>query len=129
MEEGKIKVVWRQSKDDSLTSRNPYSITHTAKTKYQKSKQIFPEKELRGHRPNFHILVCVSDLYILRIGLPFLLQENMWTDPGNTVYKSLKEHMNVEIWTEATQFHFWEYTNGVFVAVHALLLFMHPLKW
>jgi hypothetical protein len=35
-------------------------------------KQIFPEKEL-----------SVSDLDIPRIGLPILLQANMWTDPGN----------------------------------------------
>jgi hypothetical protein len=27
-------------------------------------KQIFPEKELRGLSPNFHIHVSVSDLYI-----------------------------------------------------------------
>ncbi len=31
-------------------------------------KQIFPEKELRGHSPNFHIHVSVSDLYIPSIG-------------------------------------------------------------
>jgi hypothetical protein len=24
-------------------------------------KKLFPEKELRGHSPNFHIPVCVSD--------------------------------------------------------------------
>jgi hypothetical protein len=47
------------------------------------SKQIFPEKELRSHSPNFHIHVYVSDLYIPTIDLPILLQENMWTDPGN----------------------------------------------
>ncbi len=47
-------------------------------------KQIFPEKELRGHHsPNFHIHVSVSDLYIPTIDLPILLQENMWTDSGN----------------------------------------------
>ncbi len=28
-------------------------------------KQIFPEKELRGHSPNFHIHVSVSYLYIV----------------------------------------------------------------
>jgi hypothetical protein len=27
--------------------------------------------------------VSVSDLYNSKIGLPILLQENMWTDPGN----------------------------------------------
>jgi hypothetical protein len=46
-------------------------------------KQIFPEKELRGLSPNFHIRVYVRDLYIPTIGLPILLQENMWTNPGN----------------------------------------------
>jgi hypothetical protein len=46
-------------------------------------KQIFPEKELCGLSPNFHINVSVSDLFIPMIGLPILLQENMWTDPGN----------------------------------------------
>jgi hypothetical protein len=42
------------------------------------------EKELRGHCPNFHIHVSVSDLCIPKIDLPILLQEgNMWTDPGS----------------------------------------------
>jgi hypothetical protein len=36
---------------------------HTAKAQYRNSKQIFPEKELRGLIPNFHIHVSVSDLY------------------------------------------------------------------
>jgi hypothetical protein len=43
--------------------------------------------ELRCHSPNFHIHVSVRDLYIPTIGLPILLQENMWPDSGNTVYK------------------------------------------
>ncbi len=55
----------------------------TAKHNTENSKQIFPEKELRGLCPNFHIHVFVSDLYITTINLPILLQENMWTDPGN----------------------------------------------
>jgi hypothetical protein len=36
----------------------------------ENSKQIFPEKELRGLSPNFHIHVSVSNLYIPTIGLP-----------------------------------------------------------
>ncbi len=44
----------------------------------ENSKQIFPEKELRGLNPNFYIHVSVSDLYIPTIGLPILPQENMW---------------------------------------------------
>ncbi len=47
------------------------------------SKQIFPEKELLGLSPYFYIHVSVSDLYIPKIGLPILLQENMWTNLGN----------------------------------------------
>jgi hypothetical protein len=38
-------------------------------------KQIFPEKELRGHSPNFHIHVSVSNLHIPTMDLAILLQE------------------------------------------------------
>jgi hypothetical protein len=31
----------------------------------------------------YFLKVIVSDLYIPMIGLPILLQENMWSDPGN----------------------------------------------
>ncbi len=80
------------------------------------SKQIFPEKELHGLSPNFHIHVYVSDICINipTIGLPILLQENMWTDPGNTVFKSLTEHMNVEIWTEAGGRDAIPFLSGIF---------------
>jgi hypothetical protein len=47
------------------------------------SKQIYLEKKLRGHSPNFYFHLSVSALYIPMIDLPILLQENMWTDPGN----------------------------------------------
>ncbi len=53
-------------------------------------KQIFPEKELRGLSPSIHIHVSASDLYIPTIGLPILLQENMWTDPVG-IYISLTD--------------------------------------
>ncbi len=36
---------------------------------------MFPEKKLRGHSPNFHIHVSVSNLYTPAIDLPILLQE------------------------------------------------------
>jgi hypothetical protein len=45
---------------------------------------VFPEKELCGLSPNFHIRVSVSNLYIPRIGPDIFLQQNRQTDPGNT---------------------------------------------
>ncbi len=58
----------------------------------KKSKQIFPEKELRGLRPNFYIHVPVSNLYNPTISLPILLQENMLTDPGNIYVNRYQTH-------------------------------------
>jgi hypothetical protein len=60
------------------------TVVHTLhRHNTENSKQIYREKELRGLSPNFHIHVSVSVFYISTIGLPILLQENMWTDPGN----------------------------------------------
>jgi hypothetical protein len=52
------------------------SCFHTLqRTNTENWKQQFPEKELRGHNPYFHIHVSVSDLYIPTMDLPILLQE------------------------------------------------------
>ncbi len=55
-------------------------------------KQIFPEKEYRGLSPNFHIHVSVSDLYILRIGLPILLEEICTVDQSWDYINRSKTH-------------------------------------
>jgi hypothetical protein len=73
-----------------LLSGRPHFRTHPAllivfdiqyytlqRTNTENSKHIFPEKELRGHSPNFRNHVSVSDLYIPTIDMPILLQENM----------------------------------------------------
>jgi hypothetical protein len=78
-------------------------------------KQIFPEKEYRGLSPNFQIHVSVSELYILTMGLPFLLEEICGPILG--IYKSLTGHINVESGAEATQFPEKEYINGIAVVV------------
>ncbi len=54
----------------------PYTLCNKCalqRTNTENSKQIFPEKELRGHSPDFDIHVCVTDLY--NPDLPILLHE------------------------------------------------------
>jgi hypothetical protein len=68
--------------------------------------------ELRGHSPQFHIHVSVSDLYIPSIGPHIFCNQNRQIDPGN-IYKS----WIVDIGTEAAQFPEKEYINDIFVAV------------
>jgi hypothetical protein len=56
------------------------------------SKQIFPENELLGLSPNFQINVYVSNFIFPWFGLPILLHENMWTDPGNIYINRSQTH-------------------------------------
>ncbi len=65
-------------------------IRHTLhRTTTENSKQIFPEKELRGHSPNFHIHASVSYMKSPTIDLPILMQEICGPIPG--IYKLLTD--------------------------------------
>ena len=66
----------------SLMILNSLWLCHTAKTQYRKLETSIPRKVI-VLPPNFNIHVSGSDLYIPTIGLPILLQENIWADPRN----------------------------------------------
>ncbi len=54
------------------------------RTNTEKTKQIFPEKELLGHSPNFHIHLYIPTIDLS--DLPILLQEIC--GPIMEIYKS-----------------------------------------
>ncbi len=68
---------------------------------------VFPEKELRGLSPNFHIPVSVSDLYIPTFGPPIFRQQNSQSDQRNK--EIANRNMKVGTGTVAAQFLSWEY--------------------
>jgi hypothetical protein len=73
----------------------------------ENSKQLFPKMKLGGLVPN----VYVSDLYI-----PLFAVLRLRTSRGNT--QIAHQYINVEIWNETAQFHFWENLLQIFVTVH-----------
>jgi hypothetical protein len=75
--------MWIHAGPDLVSQALVFHVLAPQRRNRENSRQIFREKELRSLTPNFHIHVSVSDLYIPTIGLPILLQENIWTDPGN----------------------------------------------
>jgi hypothetical protein len=76
----------------------------TAKSQYRKLETHIPRKGIvPGHSLNFHMHMSASDLYILMIDLPVLLQEICRPILG--IYKSITDmQMSMEIGTEAAQF-------------------------
>jgi hypothetical protein len=81
----RLLVFFPQSNKKNLDEHVDGQAAALQRTNADNSKQLFPEKELRGHSPNFHIHVSVSDLYIPTIDLPiYSATGNMWwTYPGN----------------------------------------------
>jgi hypothetical protein len=79
----------------ALASSLPMSLSAQQRTNTENSKHILPEKELRGHSPNFHIHVSV-----ITINLPIA-----------------HRHMDIEIVTEAAQFPEMAYMIRIFLAV------------
>jgi len=82
----------------------------------ENAKQTFPEKELCGLNPNFHIHVPVSDLYIPTIDLPILLQEIYEPIPG-ILYRNRSLTHECGNWDWGRAIPRKEYINGIFVAV------------
>ncbi len=91
------------------------TLTALQRTNTENWKQIFPEKELRGHGPNFHIHVSVRDLYIPTNHLPILLQEICGPILG--IYKALAETWMWKLGLRPSNPQKREYINEVFVAV------------
>ncbi len=50
---------------------------------FSEMKLLFPKQNFNVLSPSSFTHISVRDFYISRIGLPILLQGNMWTDPGN----------------------------------------------
>ncbi len=66
----------RCRKDQYIRTEIRGSLDALQRTNTENSKRIFPEKELRGHSPNFHIHVSAGSIYIFpQSDLSILLQD------------------------------------------------------
>jgi hypothetical protein len=79
--------IWLLLSENNKIEISYLNYPHTAKNQYRKLEINIPRKGIA--RPNFHIHVSVSDLYIPKIDLPILLQEICGPILG--IYKSLTE--------------------------------------
>jgi hypothetical protein len=81
------RLTHKKAMHENLSKR--VAFLHCKEPIPQNREKNFQEKELRGHSPNFHIHVSMSDLYIPTIDLPILLQEICGPILG--IYKSLRD--------------------------------------
>jgi len=66
-------------------------LSHTAKTKYRKFKTNIPRKGISGSQSQFpHSCVCERFIYSHNWSASSA-GGTMWTNPGTTVYRSLKD--------------------------------------
>ncbi len=79
----KIKIDWKKLKESHTTVQMKGRWESNMNVRFPEMKLFFPKQNYNVLSPSSYTCISVKDLYISRIGLPMLLQENMWTDPGN----------------------------------------------
>ncbi len=107
-------------------------LGHTAKTQDRKFETNIPRKGIAPASVPISTFMCLWGIYIFPPSVCLFYYRKMCgLILGIYVYIAHR-HMNVEIGTEATQFLFCEYVNGIFVTVHSQpLSYSHdtvPLK-
>ncbi len=99
-----IKNNFNKSRAEELfTEEDPALQRHNTKN----LNQIFPETELRGLSPHFHIHVSVSDLHIPRSGPHFLPAAGIY------VYRSWEQTHEWGNWDWGRAIPFLEHINGI----------------
>jgi hypothetical protein len=76
----------RVSRFTCTANEGPVRIRYTCLVPFYvlpEMKLLFPNQNYNVQSRSSYTDISVRDLYISRIGLPILLQENMWIDPGN----------------------------------------------